>query len=99
MTSIAYNYRIGKNTMSKIIKETSASIWHVLSKEVFPTNFTPDYWKKISDEFQEKWQFPHCVGAIDGKHIVIQVCICKFNIYFTVYLPIILTCYYIQLNY
>ncbi|GFO10210.1 nuclease harbi1 [Plakobranchus ocellatus] len=26
-------------------------------------------WKKSSDEFYSKWNFPNCVGAIDGKHI------------------------------
>ena len=26
-------------------------------------------WKKISDEFQKVTGFPHCIGALDGKHI------------------------------
>ena len=29
-------------------------------------------WQAVSDGFWEKWQFPHCLGAIDGKHIYIQ---------------------------
>jgi hypothetical protein len=29
-------------------------------------------WKAISDAFFEKWNFPNCVGAIDGKHVVLQ---------------------------
>lgn len=28
-------------------------------------------WKKISNDFQEKWNFPHCLGAVDGKHVQI----------------------------
>lgn len=30
-------------------------------------------WKKIANEFAVKWQFPNCIGAIDGKHVSIQV--------------------------
>lgn len=26
-------------------------------------------WKKIAEEFLEKWNYPHCLGALDGKHI------------------------------
>lgn len=27
---------------------------------------------KISQGFQKKWNFPHCIGAIDGRHVAIK---------------------------
>lgn len=33
---------------------------------------TLNEWKKIAIEFENKWNFPHCLVAIDGKHILIQ---------------------------
>lgn len=29
-------------------------------------------WKKIADMFDQNWNFPHCIGALDGKHCVLQ---------------------------
>lgn len=29
-------------------------------------------WRTIAEEYRELWNFPHCVGAVDGKHVVIQ---------------------------
>ena len=29
-------------------------------------------WREIAREFEAKWQFPNCIGAIDGKHVEIQ---------------------------
>lgn len=29
-------------------------------------------WKAIANDFYTLWQFPHCVGAVDGKHIEVQ---------------------------
>lgn len=33
---------------------------------------TEEHWLRISEEYENKWNFPHCVGAIDGKHIQLQ---------------------------
>lgn len=29
-------------------------------------------WESVAKCFNQKWNFPNCVGAIDGKHISIQ---------------------------
>lgn len=33
---------------------------------------TEEEWQTIAASFQQRWQFPHCLGALDGKHIFIQ---------------------------
>uniref|UniRef100_A0A1B6E0R6 DDE Tnp4 domain-containing protein n=1 Tax=Clastoptera arizonana TaxID=38151 RepID=A0A1B6E0R6_9HEMI len=30
---------------------------------------TKEDWLEIAAGFENKWQFPHCLGAIDGKHV------------------------------
>ena len=29
-------------------------------------------WINVSRDYENKWNFPNCVGAIDGKHVAIQ---------------------------
>lgn len=73
LTSISYQYLVGFTTASNIINETCQVIWNCLYKKVLPYPLeTPD-WLEISKEFDRQWQFPHCIGAADGKHIQIQV--------------------------
>lgn len=33
---------------------------------------TEDAWLQVATDFERKWQFNHCLGAIDGKHIIIE---------------------------
>ena len=39
---------------------------------MFPSS--TDDWRAIEKGFRDKWNFPHCIGALDGKHIVMQAC-------------------------
>ena len=70
--SISFSYRIGKTTVSHIIQETLNAIWKALKdKYVSPPKSATD-WKNISRDFESVWHLPHCIGAIDGKHIAMQ---------------------------
>lgn len=61
----------------KIIRETCEVIWTVLVNTVMPGKLTKENWLKISDGFETRWNFNHCIGAIDGKRIEIEVNISK----------------------
>ena len=29
-------------------------------------------WNLLTAEFEDKWNFPHFLGAIDGKHVILK---------------------------
>lgn len=71
MISMSYAFRISASAVSNIIYETCNAIWDCLSEtELFKPS--EESWLEIAKDFEEKWQLPHCVGALDGKHVVIQ---------------------------
>lgn len=71
MASLHYLYRVGKSTVPKIIVETTEAIWLTLQSQVLPPPAVQT-WTKIAEDFENKWNFPNCIGAIDDKHVVVQ---------------------------
>ncbi|CAB3221184.1 unnamed protein product [Arctia plantaginis] len=62
---------ISPQLMSTIIPETCSAIYKCLKHFIkMPT--TQSEWKDNAKMFEDKWNFDHCVGAIDGKHISIE---------------------------
>ncbi|CAH1988985.1 unnamed protein product [Acanthoscelides obtectus] len=33
---------------------------------------TPEEWLLVSEQYQELWNFPNCLGAMDGNHVALQ---------------------------
>ncbi|XP_050676761.1 uncharacterized protein LOC126973478 [Leptidea sinapis] len=69
--TISFTYRMGRSTVGSIVHRTSRVVIEVLLNEVMPAP-TEDRWNEIAIEFWERWQFPNCIGALDGKHVTIQ---------------------------
>ena len=69
--TLATAFRMSKAIVSKIISETCTILWEELQKDYMPTP-TTEQWHKQAKDFENLWQFPNCVGAVDGKHINIQ---------------------------
>ena len=72
-TTIGLSYRLSPTTVGRIIRETTQVIWHTLVEKGFMNApKCSNEWRQIANEFSELWNFPHCLGAIDGKHVLIQ---------------------------
>ena len=59
------------STVRQIVLETCKVLWDVLAPEEFPKP-TMNSWLETATRFDVKWNFPNCVGAIDGKHVMIN---------------------------
>lgn len=62
---------MGESTVRSITMEVCEALWDILQPEYMPVPVEQD-WKKYAEEYTEKWNFPNCCGAIDGKHVAIQ---------------------------
>ena len=69
--SLGFQFRISCSAISYIVSSVCEALIAHVGKEYLKTPSTKDEWALISHDFQEKWQFPNALGAIDGKHIVI----------------------------
>ena len=70
--SLGYSFRVAPNTVSLIVPETCRAIVAAYGDEVMKLPTTPQEWKNVAHGFEQRWNFPHCIGAIDGKHVRIR---------------------------
>ena len=69
---LTFSFRMGKATVSKIIRETCDAIYKILSPVYLSPPKSSDDWKKITADFELLWNIPHVIGSIDGKHVRIE---------------------------
>ena len=67
--SLAYTFRVAHNTISLFVPEVCEAIVNTYRDEQFTTPSTPDEWRAIERTFSNRWNYHHCCGAIDGKHV------------------------------
>ena len=66
MQTISFSYRICHSTVCGVIDDTCEALWDVLATEYLRRPMSPEEWKLVSEEYN----FPRCVGALDGKHVL-----------------------------
>lgn len=74
--------------ISQIIRQTLEALRNKLVSLFLPSLTSRDLQEKAK-EFLDKWNFPNCCGAIDGKHVRIvcpklsgSLC-CNYKVYFS----------------
>ena len=56
-----------------MVGEVCDAIWISLQPEYVKIPASEEEWLSVSKDCEELWNFPNCVGAIDGKHVVTYV--------------------------
>ena len=69
--SLCWQFRISRAAISYIIIQVCKAIKTQLA-EYMTVPTTTREWLAISRKFGERWNYPNCIGAVDGKHIVMQ---------------------------
>ena len=65
--SLAVQFRCGKSTACNIVKHTSDALYQAFSANYLSATESEIEWEKVAEEFYAKWNFPLCLGALDGN--------------------------------
>ncbi|XP_064625933.1 uncharacterized protein LOC135486765 [Lineus longissimus] len=70
--SLQFSTRLSRSTIGAIIPETCCAIYETLKMDYIKVPSNEQEWLKVAEEFETKWNLPHCLGAMDGKHVVFR---------------------------
>jgi hypothetical protein len=70
--SLGYVFRVPCNTISVFVPVVCQAIQDCYADEQLSCPITEDGWRQVAEEFETRWNFPHCCGALDGKHVAIK---------------------------
>jgi hypothetical protein len=65
-------FRVPHQTISYIVPHTCKAIWSALAGTYIKCPSTEEEWLQVAKAFGEKWNYPFCLGALDGKHVTCQ---------------------------
>ncbi|KAG5885393.1 hypothetical protein JTB14_002790 [Gonioctena quinquepunctata] len=64
--------RVSQAAISGFIPLVCQAIYDELKGEYLPVPNTSAEWLEVARNFAETWNIPNCLGALDGKHILIK---------------------------
>ncbi|KAJ8728593.1 hypothetical protein PYW07_006289 [Mythimna separata] len=68
LQDLEYKFKRGKSTIRYMIRRVCRAIWKNILQDNIP-ELTTERLKNIASSFDLRANFPHCIGALDGKHI------------------------------
>ena len=68
----SFPFRLGASTVHYLWLETCDLIWRAFASEFLRVPSSRKEWLAICADFNRLWNFPHCICAIDGKHITLR---------------------------
>ncbi|XP_066913587.1 uncharacterized protein [Clytia hemisphaerica] len=71
-SSLQYQFRMHRSTISLFIVPVCKAIYKHLAPHYMKTPSTKEEWQQTIIGNKERWQFPNCFAAADGKHIAIK---------------------------
>ena len=71
-TSLSFQFMVGRSSISKFVPKDCREIQEEFKGEYLRCPSTPDDWKELEQEFRYRWNVPHAVGTLDGKHVALK---------------------------
>ncbi|KAG0433032.1 hypothetical protein HPB47_020284 [Ixodes persulcatus] len=71
LTLLSRQFRISHSAVNGFLADICDAIYRMIGPKVLVSPRTKDKWLAVMNNFQARWQLPQCIGALDGKHVVI----------------------------
>ena len=70
-TTLQYAFRVASSTINKFVPEVFDAIISAYRDQVVQCPSLAEDWLQVESVFRRRWNIPHALGALDGKHIPI----------------------------
>nr|XP_022903097.1 protein ALP1-like [Onthophagus taurus] len=80
--SLMYSFRVSESTISLFVPKVCRAIYDTLREDYLKVPTVTADWLNIAQDFENRWNIPNTIGALDGKHIVFNAPKSAGSVYF-----------------